>query len=340
MRLDNYICARYPDVSISEARNLIAEEKVSVNGRVVKEVAWNVVLQSEEERTFVVKGMKRPSTSEVFHRMILMHKPIKCISMRFKDEKEIAKTDIERVRNFKKKGIKSVYDVVPEELRHRSLNGFGRLDRDTTGLYIMGTDGGLNHLMMHSNNKCDKVYVADILAKPFSRLCEDAPERFAKGLVICCPQNPTKCLPAKLEVLETIKLPYHHAELKKKFGIVDLKGDVPVAPPCATRVRITIREGMYHQVKKMVRACGSKVVTLHRERVGMFSLLDYPEFEKPNSVLECTPDMMNRLSISGMIKIRTSSSSSRRRKHNETKGSSSSPKSNSTRSEKIRKRCD
>ena len=338
MRLDNYICARYPDVSISEARNLIAEGKVSVNGRIVKETAWNIVLQSDEERTFVVKGMKRPRTSEVFHRMILMHKPIRCISMRFKDEKEIAKTDVERVREFKRKGIKCVYDVVPEELRHPSLNTFGRLDRDTTGLYIMGTDGALNNLMMHSKNKCEKVYVADIMAKPFTRLCEDAPERFAKGLVIC-PQNPTKCMPAKLEVLETIKLPYHHAELKKKFGIVDLKGDVPVAPPCATRVRITIREGMYHQVKKMVRACGSKVVTLHRERVGVFSLSDYPELEKPNSVLECTSDMMNRLSRSNMMKIRTSSSR-RRRKHDETTKGSSSSKSNSTRSEKRRKRCD
>ena len=99
--------------------------------------------------------------------MILMHKPIKCISMRFKDEKEIAKTDIERVRNFKKKGIKSVYDVSTEELIHPSLNGFGRLDRDTTGLYIMGTDGGLNHLMMHSSNKCDKVYVARYFGEAF-----------------------------------------------------------------------------------------------------------------------------------------------------------------------------
>ena len=125
MRLDNYICARYPDVSISEARKLIAEEKVSVNGRVVKEVAWNVVLQSEEERTFVVKG-RSAYRSEVFHRMILMHKLIKCISMRFKDEKEIAKTDIERVRNFKRKVLIFVRRQ-PEELRHPSLNGFGRL---------------------------------------------------------------------------------------------------------------------------------------------------------------------------------------------------------------------
>ena len=58
MRLDNYICARYPDVSISEARKLIAEEKVSVNGRVVKEMAWIPFLLVHEILALLISKSK------------------------------------------------------------------------------------------------------------------------------------------------------------------------------------------------------------------------------------------------------------------------------------------
>ena len=336
MRLDKYICSRYPETSTLEAHSLIREGKVSLCGRIVKEISWNIVLQSDEEKTLLVKGFENRPSKNVFHRMILMHKPELCVSMRFKNLNKMRPDVSKIIRIYKKKGIKCVCDVIPEELRHPNLQQFGRLDKNTTGLFIMGTDGGLQDIMMGRNNSCEKVYVADILAKPFMRLYEDAPERFAKGLVIKA-QNPTKCLPAKLEILETTKVPYHSAELKKKFKIVNL-GDhmnVPEAPPCATRVRITLHEGMNLQVKKMIAACGSKVLKLHRERIGILSLSDYPELEKPNAVLEFTGEMMNRISKSDMVKIRTPSGHQGRigvRKSN-----SSIPKSTSR---KRRKLCD
>jgi len=347
MRLDTYLQKRFVGLTKSDATSAILEGRVSVNGKVVKQVSWNIILQSDEEKTLRVKGFEEREERDVFHRMLLVHKPERCISMRFKGEKDIALTDVGRIRKFKSKGITCIYDVVPEQYRHPSLSGFGRLDKDTTGIYIMGTDGGLQNIIMGPNNSCEKVYIADIEAKCFSRLHVDASERFEKGLVI----GSKRCLPAKLEILDSVKIPYHSKELEKLFGIYIKEKyreevDIPEAPPCPSRVRITIREGMYHQVKRMIKECGSKVLKLHRERVGIFNLLDYPELEKPNSVLEFTSDMMNRMRTNEMAKNRvpaswgSSRSLKRRRQVKETKEEEEEEEDGSSKKPIKRKRCD
>ena len=78
----------------------------------------------------------------------------------------------------------SVYDVVEHagiDLPASSLGCFGRLDANTTGLLLMGTDGGLQSLLMHPSSGCEKAYVATLRVLPAARLRESAADEFARG---------------------------------------------------------------------------------------------------------------------------------------------------------------
>ena len=128
----------------------------------------------------------------------------------------------------------TVMELIPEALRHRELAPVGRLDRDTSGLLILTTDGALNHRLTHPKRHVDKVYIAELARE----LAPNAEERLARGIIL--DDGPT--LPAKLERLGPLT------------------------------VRLTLREGRYHQVKRMMAALGSAVLQLHREQVGGLKL--------------------------------------------------------------------
>ena len=124
-------------------------------------------------------------------------------------------------------------DLFPEEER-RGLFAVGRLDKDTEGLLIVTDDGALSHALMSPARHVAKVYEAVIEGE----LARDAAERFRQGLTL---RDGTVCLPARLDILP---------------------GDGE------TRVRVTLREGKYHQVKRMVAAVGATVVRLRRVKLG------------------------------------------------------------------------
>ncbi len=120
---------------------------------------------------------------------------------------------------------------------HRDmLHPVGRLDIDTTGLVLLTDDGQWSHGITAPRRHQDKRYRA-ILAEP---LTDEAAARFRTGLLLRGETRPT--LPAELEA---------------------------VAP---TVVRVTLREGRYHQVKRMFAALGNRVLTLHREAIGGVAL--------------------------------------------------------------------
>lgn len=127
----------------------------------------------------------------------------------------------------------TVLDLFPEEIR-RGLFAVGRLDKDTEGLLIVTDDGALSHALMSPSRHVYKVYEAVVEGE----LLPDAEARFAKGLTL---KDGTVCLPARLERL---------------------------AGEDAQRVRVTLREGKYHQVKRMVAAVGGTVVQLCRVQMG------------------------------------------------------------------------
>eukprot|EP00966_Prymnesium_polylepis_P156639 3619278-Prymnesium_polylepis.1 len=118
----------------------------------------------------------------------------------------------------------------------------------------MGTDGGLQSLVTHPSSGCEKAYVATLLVRSDWRLHRDAVRAFARGILLA---NDHLCLPANLEVLECVDDP-----------------DGDLAAPFPRTVRVTLVEGINHQVKRMLGACGAHVGALHRERIGGLCLAD------------------------------------------------------------------
>ena len=132
-----------------------------------------------------------------------------------------------------------VYDLLPERWRRRDppLSSAGRLDKDTSGLLLLTDDGALLHRIISPRSETTKRYRAT-LAEP---LRPDAADVLASGrLVLRGEERPV--LPAHLAV------------------------EAPL------RVAVTVAEGRYHQVRRMFAALGTRVVALHRDRIGALDL--------------------------------------------------------------------
>jgi 16S rRNA pseudouridine516 synthase len=129
----------------------------------------------------------------------------------------------------------TVIDLLPHELRRPGLFPAGRLDRDTEGLLIITDDGVFAHSILSPKKHVSKQYLAVIDAP----VTPEQTERFENGIVI---DGGYVCLPAKLEILED------------------------------TKVRVTIHEGKYHQIKRMFEALGREVLYLKRTNMGGLSL--------------------------------------------------------------------
>lgn len=134
------------------------------------------------------------------------------------------------------RALPTVLDLVPEPLRRSGLFPAGRLDKDTTGFVLITNDGEFAHRILSPRSHVPKVYTA-WLDKPADGQVVQA---FAAGMQI----GADRCLPARLE-------------------LVDLGGRV---------ARVTLREGMYHQIKRMFGAFGIGVQALHREQIGGLKL--------------------------------------------------------------------
>lgn len=132
----------------------------------------------------------------------------------------------------------SVLDLLPLPLRERGLQPIGRLDEDTTGLLLLTDDGQLNHRISSGKRKVPKVYLAT-LAEP---LTEAQLAQLMDGVVLNDGPEPVRAVAA--ERLED------------------------------GRLRLTLTEGKYHQVKRMVAAVGNHVQALHRSQLGGLLLPD------------------------------------------------------------------
>lgn len=130
----------------------------------------------------------------------------------------------------------TVLDLLPPELKRRGLFPVGRLDRDTEGLLLLTDDGPLAHALLSPKKHVDKLYRAR-LDRPLTEADRAA---FAQGVTL---EDGYPCLPADLELL----------------------GD-------GTEVLITLREGKFHQIKRMTAARGSRVLYLKRLGMGPLTL--------------------------------------------------------------------
>jgi 16S rRNA pseudouridine516 synthase len=137
----------------------------------------------------------------------------------------------------------SIYTLLPAPLRQRPVKGaapgvqaIGRLDQDTTGLLLLSDDGAFIHRMSSPKHHVPKVYEVGTADPVDPRQVA----RLREGVVLDDDPKPVRA--AACEATGT------HA------------------------LRLTLTEGKYHQVKRMLAAVGNRVVQLHRSRIGRLEL--------------------------------------------------------------------
>lgn len=146
------------------------------------------------------------------------------------------------------KNRKTVVDLVPDGLKRTGLFPVGRLDKDTTGFLIITDNGEYAHNCISPKKDIPKSYIVTL----DGYVTEDMIALFERGIVLA---DGYECKPAKLEIIEENK------------------------------VRITITEGKYHQIKRMFGVVELGVNELHRESMGDMKL---PENLESGKCIELT----------------------------------------------------
>lgn len=134
---------------------------------------------------------------------------------------------------------RTVMELLPPEMLRQEVRPVGRLDKATEGLLLFTNDGDLLHRLISPKKEVPKVYYA----RHEGTAGEEDIEAFAAGLTL---RDGSVCLPAKLE---------------------------PLGPG---ESRITVCEGKYHQVRRMMASRGMTVTYLERQQEGELTLGDLP----------------------------------------------------------------
>ena len=134
----------------------------------------------------------------------------------------------------------TVLDLLDETARQKEVFPVGRLDIDTHGLLLLTNNGKLAHAMLSPKKHVEKIYRTRVTG-----LMNQADvERFAAGIEL----KDCTCQPAQLKIVEL--------DEAKETSLVE----------------ITLAEGKFHQVKRMVAACGKEVTDLQRLTMGPLQL--------------------------------------------------------------------
>ena len=149
---------------------------------------------------------------------------------------------------------RTVVDLLPPDWRRAGMFPAGRLDKDTVGLVLLTDDGEYGHRLTAPGSHAYKIYRAVVAGE----MSPDAAETFAAGMTLA---DGARCLPAGLAVLS-----------REEFGDLPEEFTQPVS-----FVEIRIREGKYHQIKRMCAALGNPVLFLRRIAIGNLRLEGLPE---------------------------------------------------------------
>ena len=134
---------------------------------------------------------------------------------------------------------RTVMELLPKEMKHLDLKPVGRLDKATEGLLLFTNDGDLLHRLISPKKEVPKIYYA----KHEGTATEKDVVAFEAGLTL---RDGLECLPAKLE---------------------------PLGPGESL---VTVCEGKYHQVRRMMASRGMTVLYLERRKEGNLTLGDLP----------------------------------------------------------------
>lgn len=209
MRLDKYL-SNHGGLSRTEARIAIRSSIVTVNGETIKSANQKVSL----EDTIFVLNKEIILTTDTY---LAFYKPEGVICSNEDEEHE------------------TVIDLLAD-YDNLDLKIAGRLDKDTTGLVLLSTDGKWVHRVTSPNYKSTKKYLIHT-ADPIE---PSLVELFKNGILL--KDSPKLTQPATLTILS------------EKSATLELT------------------EGRYHQVKRMFGASGNRVLDLHRSHVGGIGL--------------------------------------------------------------------
>ena len=141
---------------------------------------------------------------------------------------------------------KTVMELIPSD--RKGLFPVGRLDKDTEGLLLITDDGALAHALLSPAKHVEKTYYAMV----DGCMTQEDVEKFTQGRDI---GEKKQTMPATLKILRTEEI---QAE------------EYPSG--WRSEIELTIQEGKFHQVKRMVQAVGKKVIYLKRIRMGVLTL--------------------------------------------------------------------
>ena len=209
MRLDQYL-ASGTRLSRKDAKRAITGKRVQVNGQLCRSTSANI----NTGDSVLLDGEPVTLPGELY---LMLHKPAGVIS---------ATTDSSQP---------TALDLLPPELA-RQLHIAGRLDKDTTGLLLLTSDGQWSHRVTSPRRDCPKTYRVQ-LAEP---LTAEARQALEQGIQLNGEDTATR--PAQ------------------------------VLACSEQEIELTISEGRYHQVKRMLAAVGNHVTALHRQRIGAIEL--------------------------------------------------------------------
>lgn len=158
------------------------------------------------------------------------------------------------------KGRRTVVDILKDAGVEERIYPVGRLDYDTTGVLLLTNDGDLANKLMHPRFEVEKTYIA----KVHGVVTNDQMKRLREGVMV----DGRKTKKAKTKLMEVAD---------------DHK---------TSRIRLTIHEGRYHQVKRMLKAVGHPVMKLHRES---YDTLDLHGIANGGDWRELRPQEVRRL---------------------------------------------
>ena len=140
--------------------------------------------------------------------------------------------------SHKPRDYPSVFSLLPDALRTTIPQAVGRLDADTTGVLLLTNDGQFNHRLTSPKHKVTKLYRATLKHPAEHELCQ----QLRQGVLLHDDNETVAAAQAELADAHTLLL--------------------------------TLTEGKYHQVKRMVAAAGNRVEALHRLRFGNWDCQD------------------------------------------------------------------
>lgn len=287
MRLDKFL-ADMGVGSRSDLKKAIRKSLVTVNGAVEKDPGAQV---SAEDRICFDGAEIRYAEQQYY----MLHKPAGVLSA---SEDRRQTTVVDLIRDAASTDASaanasaadhhatgghddgSIARSTEDALVRKDLFPVGRLDKDTEGLLIITNDGPLAHQLLVPKHHIDKTYYAIVTGT----ITEDDQRAFTRGIRY---DEKLTALPATLRVLSTGKTV---AELRRALGFTatserllrtrlagpafvgaeepaDITDDTLVS-----EVEITIQEGKFHQIKKMVKALPGEKEILYLRRITMGAL--------------------------------------------------------------------